>query len=228
VEQVSIIQGPKYVVTLQESADDAFGHVLDRLQNDMGRIRSSGTDYLAYEIVDAIVDQYFGVLEQVDQHIEDLEDEVLEKPSPESLQKLQRIKRDTITIRSSVWPLREVMHHLQHSESSLVTKATSFYFRDVYDHTVIVIETIEISRDILAGVMDIYLTSLSNRMNETMKILSTIATIFLPLTFITGIFGMNFQRMGVLQWEWGFPVLLILMLVLTGGMLVYFRRKMWL
>jgi magnesium transporter len=228
VEQVSIIQGPKYVVTLQESADDAFGHVLDRLQNDMGRIRSSGTDYLAYEIVDAIVDQYFGVLEQVDQHIEDLEDEVLENPSPESLQKLQRIKRDTITIRSSVWPLREVMHHLQHSESSLVTKATSFYFRDVYDHTVIVIETIEISRDILAGVMDIYLTSLSNRMNETMKILSTIATIFLPLTFITGIFGMNFQRMGVLQWEWGFPVLLILMLVLTGGMLVYFRRKMWL
>jgi magnesium transporter len=194
----------------------------------MGRIRSSGTDYLAYEIVDAIVDQYFGVLEQVDQHIEDLEDEVLENPSPESLQKLQRIKRDTITIRSSVWPLREVMHHLQHSESSLVTKATSFYFRDVYDHTVIVIETIEISRDILAGVMDIYLTSLSNRMNETMKILSTIATIFLPLTFITGIFGMNFQGMGVLQWEWGFPVLLILMLVLTGGMLVYFRRKMWL
>ena len=225
VEQVSVIQGQHYVVTFQEGADDAFCQVLDRLHHDMGRIRTMGSDYLAYELIDAVVDQYFGVLEQLEQNIEDLEDELIAKPSPENLQKLHRIKRETITIRSSVWPLREVIHHLQHAESSLVTKATSVYYRDVYDHAVAVIETIEISRDVLSGMLDIYLTSLSNKMNETMKVLTVIATIFIPLTFLTGLFGMNFRYMPALEWEWGMHVLLILMVVMAGGIFTYFRHK---
>ena len=228
VEQVSIIQGPRYVVTFQEGEDNAFSYVFNRLQNNMGRLRTMGTDYLAYEMIDAIVDQYFGILEHLDYRIEILEDEVLEKPSPENLQKLHRIKRDTITIRSSVWPLREVIHHLQHSESSLVTKATGFYFRDLYDHIVAVIESIEIARDVLGGMLDVYLTNLSNRMNETMKVLTVIATIFIPLTFLTGIFGMNFRYMPILEWEWGIQMLFIMMVFLAGGMFTYFRRKKWL
>jgi len=227
VEQVSMIQSSQYLVTFQEGADEAFCDVIQRLHKDMGRIRKLGTDYLAYEIIDAIVDQYFGVLEQLDQNIEVLEDEVLDNPGPQSLQKLHRIKRDTITIRSSVWPLREAIHHLQHSDSSLVTKSTSIYFRDVYDHTATVIESVEISRDILSGMLDVYLTSLSNRMNETMKVLTVIATIFIPLTFLTGIFGMNFRYMPILEWEWGIHLLLLLMFFLGGSLLVYFRRKRW-
>ena len=227
VEQVSVIQGPQYVVTFQEGANDVFCQVLDRLQNDMGRIRTMGSDYLAYELIDAVVDQYFGVLEQLEQNIEALEDDLVSRPNPENLQRLHRIKRKTIIIRSSVWPLREVIHHLQHAESSLITKATTVYFRDVYDHAIAVIETIEISRDVLAGMLDIYLTSLSNRMNETMKVLTVIATIFIPLTFLTGLFGMNFRYMPVLEWEWGIQVLLIMMLIMGGGMFTYFKRKMW-
>ena len=225
VEQVSMIQGQKYVITFQEGDDDVFCYVSDRLQKDMGRMRIMGTDYLAYEMIDAVVDQYFEILEKLDIRIESLDQEVLEKPNPENLQKLHRIKRDTIIIRSSIWPLREVIHHLQHSESSLMTKATSVYYRDVYDHIVAVIESIEISRDILGGMLDVYLTSLSNRMNETMKVLTVIATIFIPLTFLTGIFGMNFRYMPIIESEWGVQIVIVLMVLLAGGMFHLFQKK---
>ena len=227
VEQVSMIQSSQYLVTFQEGGDEPFCDVRNRLNNERGRIRKLGTDYLAYEIIDSVVDQYFVVLEQLDHYLEGLEDQILDHPGPESLQRLHQIKRDAIIIRSSVWPLREVLNHLQHSDSTLVNKETSIYFRDVYDHTAAVIESIEISRDILTGMFDVYLTSLSNRMNETMKVLTVIATIFIPLTFLTGIFGMNFRFMPILEWEWGFLLLFTLMFFLAGGMLVYFRRKRW-
>lgn len=181
-----------------------------------------------YALIDAIVDNYFVVLEKVGDKVETIEEELVSNPSTTTLQEIHNIKRELITLRKSSWPLREVIEELEIAESALIQESSIIYFRDVYDHIIQVIDTIETFRDMISGMLDIYLSSVSNKMNGIMKVLTIIATIFMPLTLITGIYSMNFKSMPELGWEWGYPVTLISMLVIGICMLLYFRRKKWL
>jgi len=227
-EQISLILGPSFVLSFQERTGDVFDPIRERIRNGKGRIRRMGADYLAYCLLDSIVDHYFVVLEQVGEEVEFLEEELVTNPTPETLQTIHNLKRDMIFLRKSVWPLREVIGALERGELSLIRESTGIYLRDVYDHTIQVVDTIETFRDMISGMLDIYLSSVSNRMNEVMKVLTIIATIFIPLTLIAGIYGMNFQYMPELGWRWGYPVVWLVMLVIGVLMLVYFRRKRWL
>jgi magnesium transporter len=227
-EQVSLILGPNFVITFQELEGDVFDAVRARIRNGKGKIRKMGCDYLAYALIDSIVDNYFLVLEKYGEKIEVLQEEVLSQPTPETLQMIQGTKRDMIFLRKSVWPLREAINALQRGESSLVTDDVSVYLRDVYDHTIQVIDTIETFRDMISGTLDVYLSSVSNKMNEVMKVLTIIATIFMPMTFIAGIYGMNFKYMPELDWHWAYPVIWAVIIVLGVLMLMGFKRKKWL
>ncbi len=226
-EQISIILGRNLVISFLESDSGIFNAVKERLLGSRGRICKLGADYLAYALMDTVVDNYFGIFEKLGERIETLQDGLVSRPTPASLQALHALKREMLFLRKSVWPLREVVSGLQRGDSPLVQKETWLYLRDVYDHTIQVIDTIETYRDMLSGMMDIYLSSLSIRLNEVMKVLTIIATIFMPLTFIVGIYGMNFHFMPELGWRWGYPLVLLLMAVIAGGMLVFFRRKKW-
>ncbi len=227
-EQVSLVLGPNYVISFQEREGDIFDPIRERIRNAKGRVRKAGADYLAYTLLDAIVDNYFVILENVGERIESLEETLVTHPTPETLNMIHKLKGDMIFLRKSVWPLREVISGLERLESQLIKKSTGIYLRDVYDHTIQVIETIETFRDMVSGMLDIYLSSVSNRMNEVMKVLTIIATIFIPLTFIAGIYGMNFKYMPELEWHLGYPVALAVMLSIVALMFVYFRRKKWL
>ncbi len=228
-EQVSIIFGSNFVLSFQERVGDTFDPLRERIRNAKGRVRKMGTDYLAYALMDAIVDNYFTVLEKLDEKIEGMEEELVSNPTPETLQTMHNLKREMIFLRKSVWPLREVVSRLERGESKLVKDSTGIYLRDVYDHTIQVIDTIETFRDMLSGMLDIYLSSVSNRMNQVMKVLTIIATIFIPLTFVAGIYGMNFEYMPELKWHWFYPkAFWVVMIGVAGVMLVYFRRKRWL
>ncbi len=228
IEQVSIILGPTFVISFQEGEGDIFDGIRERITHKKGRIRSRGADYLAYSLVDAIVDNYFVLLEHVGEKIEDLEEELVGDPSPKTLHRIHALKREILFLRKSVWPLREVISRLERIESSLIQESTEIYFRDVYEHTIQVIDTVETHRDMLSGMLDIYLSSVSNKMNEVMKVLTIFASIFIPLTFIAGIYGMNFQYMPELAWRWGYYVVLLGMGIVIAVMLVYFWRKDWL
>ncbi len=233
-EQISIILGMNYVISFQELEGDTFDHIRDWIRTGKGRLRRMGSDYLSYALLDSIVDHYFTVLERLGEKIEEMEDVVLGDPTPESLQTIHALKREMTQMRKSVWPLREVVNRLERSESPLIQDSTKPYLRDVYDHTIQVIDTIETYRDLLSGLLDLYLSSISNRMNEVMKVLTIIATIFIPLTFIAGIYGMNFSpsasrwNMPELNWRFGYPAVLFLMLLIGFSMTLYFRRKKWL
>lgn len=228
-EQVSLILGETWLLTFQEGLDgDPFNPVRERLKNVQGRLRSQGADFLAYSLMDVIVDNYFIVLEQVADSIEGLEEELMRTPSQRTLAEIYRLKRELLFIHKAIWPLREVIGSMIRRESLLVKETTVIYLRDLYDHTVQVIETVETLREMLSGMLDIYLSSVSNRMNAIMKVLTIIATIFMPLTFIAGLYGMNFRHMPELEWPWGYPAVLILMLTITIGMLIFFRNKKWL
>ena len=185
-------------------------------------------DYLAYALIDAIVDNYFLILEKMGEQIESMEEELIAKPSDKTVRMIHSLKRELIFLRKSVWPLRELINSLQKTESSLITDSTEPYLRDVYDHTIQVIDTVESLRDMVSGMLDIYLSSISNRMNAVMKMLTIIATIFIPLTFVAGIYGMNFKYMPELEWKWGYLAVLVVMLIIGICMLIYFRRKKWL
>lgn len=226
-EQISLILGHNLVVSFLESDSGVFNGVKDRILNNRGRIGQLGADYLAYALMDTVVDNYFGIFEKLGERIESLQDGLVSRPTPTSLQTLHALKREMLFLRKSVWPLREVVSGLQRGDSPLIQKETWLYLRDVYDHTIQVIDTIETYRDMLSGMMDIYLSSLSIRLNEVMKVLTIIATIFMPLTFIVGVYGMNFHNMPELGWRWGYPLVLLLMAAIAGGMLVFFRRKKW-
>lgn len=228
VEQVSMILGSNFVISFQEREGDVFNPVRERIKNGKGRIRKMGADYLCYALIDAVVDNYFVVLESVGERIEALEEEVVGAPEPETLQKIHKLKRQMIVLRKSVWPLRELIGGLQRAESPLVRDTTEIYLRDVYDHTIQVIDTTESFRDMVSGMLDIYLSSISNRMNEVMKVLTIIATIFIPLTFIAGIYGMNFKFMPELEWRYAYPLVWLMMGVVVFFMLRYFRKKRWL
>jgi magnesium transporter len=227
-EQVSMVLGPNYVISFQEREGDVFEQIRDRIRTAKGRIRKMGADYLMHALLDAVVDGYFGILEKLGEKIESLEEELVTGPMEKTLQEIHRLKREMISLRRSVWPLRETISGLEKSESPLIDKSTDIYLRDVYDHTVQVIDAIESYRDMVSGMLDIYLSSLSNRMNAVMKVLTVIATIFIPLTFVAGIYGMNFKYMPELEWHWGYPMVWGIMIVIMGGMLIYFKRKNWL
>jgi len=227
-EQVSLILGPNFVISFQEREGDVFKYVRERIRNSKGRIRKVGADYLAYALIDAIVDNYFIILEKLGETIESLEEELVTNPMPDTLQTIHHLKREMIFLRKSVWPLREVISALDRGESPLIQESTDVYLRDLYDHTIQVIDSVETFRDMVSGMLDIYLSSVSNKMNEVMKVLTIIATIFIPLTFIAGIYGMNFQYMPELGWRWGYPAVWFVIGTILIVMLVYFRRKKWL
>ena len=227
-EQFSLILGPNYIITFQEEVGDVFEMVRERLRKGKGRIRKLPPDYLAYALIDAVVDHYFLVLEKIGERVESLEEELVTNPNPETLQTIHHLKRELIFLRKSVWPMRELIGGLERGESSLVGEKTTVFLRDVYDHTIQVIDTVETLRDIVSGMLDVYLSSLSNKMNEVMKVLTIIATIFIPLTFIAGIYGMNFEFMPELKWHWGYPIVWVIIIAIAVIMLFYFRRKRWL
>ena len=227
-EQISLILGPDYVVSFQETLADVFAPIRLRIDKGKGQIRSMGADYLAYALIDILVDHYFVVLRQVGEQLDDLEEELVSVPTPETLQKIHDLKRDMIFLRRSAWPLREIVSALQRVDSPLMGDPTVTYLRDAYDHTIQIAETVEAFRDVLGGMLDMYLSSVSNRMNEVMKILTVIATIFIPLTLIAGIYGMNFRYMPELEWRWGYPMVWLVMIAVVVVMVIYFRRKKWL
>ena len=227
-EQVSFILGKNYLITFQEIEGDVFDTIRDRLRKNKGRVRREDSDYLCYTLMDSIVDNYFYVLETIAEETELLEDKLLKNADSSVLQRIHQLKRQLIFMRKSVWPLREILNNIDRLESDLVKSSSKLFFRDVYDHTIQIIDTVENLRDIVTGMLDIYLSTISNRMNEVMKVLTIIATIFIPLTFLAGIYGMNFQYMPELAWKFGYPMALGAMGLVGIIMLVFFRRKKWL
>ncbi len=226
-DQVSLVLGANYLISFHESGSQLFAPIREHLMAGKGHLRKAGADYLAYALMDLIVDQYFVVLERFGENLEYLEEEVVKRPTPETLLDVHRFKNDMILLRKSMWPLREVIGRLERKEFPFIKDETIIYCKDVYDHTIIAIDTVETYRDILSGMLDIYLSSVSNRLNEVMKILTIIATIFMPLTFLTGLYGMNFEFMPGLKWSPGFFAMLGLMTAVTILMLAYFKRKRW-
>lgn len=228
-EQISLIAGSNFIISVQEGIEgDVFTTVRERLRNDKGRIRKMGADYLLYSLIDAVVDSYFSILEKLGEEIEATEDRLVTNPADKTLNEIHFLKRELIFLRKAVWPLREVISSLQRGESPLIQDGTRLYLRDVYDHTIEIIETVETFRDMASGMIDIYLSSISNRMNAVMKVLTIIATIFMPLTFLVGVYGMNFKHMPELEWPWAYPLLWLVMLLISAGMLLFFRKKKWL
>ncbi len=227
VEQVSIIFGSNYVISFQEQEGDVFDSIRERLRQGKGRVRKMGADYLAYTLIDAIVDNYFLILESFGEDLEKIEENLASNPGPDVLTVIHRLKRDAILLRKAIWPLREIISGLQRVESSLIKENTLIYFRDVYDHTIQVIDTTEAFRDMVSGMLDIYLSSVSNRMNEVMKVLTIFASIFIPLTFVAGVYGMNFKYMPELEWHWAYFAVLGFMALVGITMVLYFKRKKW-
>jgi magnesium transporter len=228
-EQISLVLGQNYVISFQEGIEgDVFGQVRERLRNEKGKARKLGADYLVYSLIDAVVDNYFSVLETLGEQIEALEEKLVANPTSNTLQEIHYLKREMIFLRKAVWPLREVISSLQRGDSILVQDITRLYLRDVYDHTIQVIDTVETYRDMVSGMLDIYLSSVSNRLNAVMKVLTIIATIFMPLTFLAGVYGMNFKYMPELEWRYGYGMIWALMIFIGLYMLVYFRKKKWL
>lgn len=227
VEQVGLLLGPNYVISVQEFEGDVFEPIRLRIRQAAGRIRSAGADYLAYALLDIIVDHYFVVMEGIAFHIEALEEAVLSDPQPELQTEINALRREAIFLRRSIWPLREVISSLLRDESPLVTDATKVYLRDAYDHTIQVVDMIESFRDVLASLVDLYLSSLSHRMNEVMKVLTVIGSIFIPLSFLTGLYGMNFVNIPELEYENGYFVFLGVIGLLIVAMLAYFKRRDW-
>ena len=229
IEQVSLILGDTWVLSFQEGIQgDVFDVVRERLRNTKTKIRALGVDYLFYVLLDAVVDNYFAILETLGEEIEELETRLLDSPTQDTMHTIHRMKRELIYLRKSVWPLREVIGALLRGESDLITPATQPFLRDVYDHTIQVIDTVETYRDMLSGLIDIYMSSMSNRMNEVMKVLTIIATVFIPLTFIAGVYGMNFKFMPELEWPYGYAFAWGVMIAVAASFVVYFWKKKWL
>lgn len=233
-EQVSICVGPDYIITFQEKPGDVFEPVRARLRAASGRIRARGPDYLAYALLDAVIDSYFPLLEIYGEYVEELEREVVQEPEFGYITRIHDLKRDLLTVRRAVWPQREMLNAMVRDETAFVTEETRLFLRDCYDHTIQLIDMIETYREIASGLVDIQLSSVSNRMNEVMKVLTVIATIFIPLSFIAGIYGMNFDtqvsawNMPELHWAYGYPAALAFMAAIAIGLLAWFRKKGWL
>ncbi|MBJ6724136.1 magnesium/cobalt transporter CorA [Geomesophilobacter sediminis] len=227
-EQVSFIVGADYLISFQEGLDgDVFAPIRTRLKNEKSRLRSTGPDFLLHGLLDVVVDNYFVVLEQLSERIEDVEDDLIANPAPATVHGIYRLRRQMLFLHKVVWPLRELVGSLQRRDSELIQDGTVIYLRDLYDHTVQVLDTLETLRDTVSGMIDIYLSSTSNRLNEVMKVLTIIATIFMPLSFIVGWYGMNFKNMPEYDLPYAYPVVLVVMAAIATGMVVYFKRKRW-
>ncbi len=227
-EQISILFGKTFVLSFQEKETPLFDPILERLRADAGKIRKAGADYLAHHLMDAVVDQYFVVLDDMEERIELLENDLVGQTSTDSLHRIHRLRRELIVLRKSLWPLREAISLLQRADSPLIADSDLIYFKDISDHIIAIIDTVDTFRDMLAGMLDIYLSSTSIKLNAIMKVLTVIATIFMPLTFLAGVYGMNFKVMPELDWRWGYPAIWAVMLTVAGGMLILFKKKKWL
>jgi magnesium transporter len=232
-EQVSLFLGANFLLTFQERVGDGWDPARARIRAGAGRIRTAGPDYLAYALLDAVIDDYFPILEQLGERLEILEDEIVTSPRSETISRIHEIKRSLLVLRRAVWPLRDALALLYRDVNPLFTEETRLYLRDSYDHTIQLFDLIETDRDMSSGLLDVYLSSLSNRMNEIMKVLTIISTIFIPLSFIAGVYGMNFNpgkspwNMPELNWAWGYPFALGIMTTVAGILVYYFYRKGW-
>jgi len=227
-EQVSLILGKDWVLSFQEIPGDVFESIRDRIRTGKGRIRKVGADYLFYTLLDAVVDSYFSVFERIGEHIAELEDQVLEDPNDYLRRQIHILKRELIFLRKSIWPMRDIASSLQRGQNIFLTEATELYIRDLYDHVAQVIDTLETYREMASSMLDTYLSVVSNRMNEIMKVLTIFAAIFIPLTFIAGIYGMNFEHMPELSWKWGYAAVWGVMLTVGLSLVIFFKRKNWL
>lgn len=227
-ENVSLIIGENYVLSFQERKSDIFNTVLSRIRTAKGHIRTMKADYLAYGLIDAMIDQYYGAVEQIGEDIEDFDDRIMADPQVEDIQEIHRRKRDILTLRKAIWPLREEIGALKRTGNPLVQDETKIFFRDLYDHAIQLLDMVETFRDTLGSIHDTYLSCTNNRMNEVMKVLTIISTIFIPLSFIAGVYGMNFSNMPELKTDHGYYLIWSIMIVIAVGMLIYFRKKKWL
>ncbi|HUU84175.1 MAG TPA: magnesium/cobalt transporter CorA [Phycisphaerae bacterium] len=227
-EQVSVILGRNYVLTFQERHGDVLDPVRQRIRQGKGSIRKAGADYLAYAVLDAVIDGYYPIMEAFGEYLEFLEDEIVVDPRAAILQKIHRVKRELLAIRRAIWPQREAVNALIRDDCPYLTDGVRMYLRDCYDHCVQIIDVVETYRELAGGLMDVYLSSVANRQNEVMKVLTIMASIFIPLTFMAGVYGMNFQNMPELQSRWGYPLLLAGMVAVAVGLVLFFRRKGWL
>lgn len=227
-EQLSIVLGKNYVLTFQEKEGDVFNGIRERIRNNKGRLRRSGADYLVYSLLDSVVDNYFPALEKIGDHVEDIEERLSDDPEQDVLSDIYRLKREVLFLRKNIWPIREVVAAMMRQDIELVSPATNTYLRDVYDHSIQVMDVVDTYTDMLSELTDVYMSIVSNRMNEIMKTLTIIATIFIPLTFIVGLYGMNFVYMPELTNELAYPAVLLVMATISAVMLLYFRRKGWL
>jgi len=227
-EQVSLVLEQNFLISFQEKPGDVFDPIRERIKSSLGRIRRSGPDFLMYSLMDSVVDKYFNILEHLGERLEFLEESLLADPSKTGINEIYKLKRQLLEVRHAVWPLREAVGRLRHGTSSLIREETLTYVNDLYDHIIQVIDYVETYREMVAGMLDLYLSSVSNRMNEIMRVLTVIATIFIPLTFVAGIYGMNFRFMPELAWKWSYPSILVIMAGLGIFMVRWFRKKKWL
>jgi magnesium transporter len=227
-EQISIVVGPNYVLSFQEAPGDVWDPVRERLRTGKGNIRGKGADYLAYALMDAIVDEYFKVVEILSDQLDKVEQDVMDNPDRETIGEIHHLKGELLVMRKAVWPLRDLFNSLIRDESERFSADTKVFLRDLYDHAFQIIDAVETMRDVTSGLIDLYLSSVSNRMNEVMKVLTIIGTVFIPLTFIVGVYGMNFDTFPELHWKYSYPVLWVIMLVVAFVMLRYFKRRHWL
>lgn len=227
-EQISLLIGPNFVLSLQENYSEIFTSIRNRLRNGQGRIRRMQSGYLAYALIDIIVDHYFIILDEINERIQALEEEIMKDPSPEVLAKVNALRAEQLLLRRPIFPLRDVLIEILDDEIPLLGENTHPYFRDVYDHLIQVIQMLEVIRSAVSGLFDIYTSAVSHRMNEVMKVLTIVATFFIPLTFIAGIYGMNFKFMPELETQWGYPIVLLIMLSMSIGMFIFFKLKKWL
>jgi len=227
-EQISIVLGKNFVLTFQEKPGDVFEPLRQRIQKSKGVFRKSGADYLAYALADRVIDQYFPILEKYGDYLEEIEEALIENPSREILGEIYHARRQLLGLRRAIWPQREIFSSILRDEFKGIKSSTRTYFRDVYDHVIEVIDVVENYRELGSGFMDVYLSSISNKLNDVMKVLTVISTIFMPLTFLAGIYGMNFKYMPELEYQYSYPLLLVVMAVLGIGMFIGFKRKGWL
>lgn len=227
-EQVSIILGSNFVITFQERSGDVFDLIRDRIRKKAGKLRSKGPDYLAYSLIDAIVDSYYHVIENLGDKIESIEEHLLSESTKVELIQIHELKRELLLLKKSIWPLRDVVNNLLREDTKFFQRENQIYLKDLYDHVVHIIEIVETFREILMSLVDLHMSQVSNKMNQVMKVLTIIATIFIPITFVVGVYGMNFDFMPELHWKWAYPAVWILMIAMTGSMFVFFKRKKWL
>ncbi|MDD3265826.1 MAG: magnesium/cobalt transporter CorA [Burkholderiales bacterium] len=227
-EQLSIVVGNKFIISFTESPCTAFDMVRERLQTGYGvNMLENGSDYLAYRLMDTTIDQYFVVLEKIGDRIEQIEENIILNPTQKNARDIFQLKHKLLILRKAIWPIREEISHLLQSDQKFITAFTRLYLRDLYDHVIQAIDTVETLRDMVSSIMDIYLSLVTNKMNEVMKVLTIISTIFIPITFITSLYGMNFKYMPELESHYGYPIALAFMGAITGGMILFFRRKKW-